>query len=283
MDARVRMASDAVMRGNGVRALEHLVEADISDPTVWRLRSAALALLSQHAEAEDACRRGLALAPGDAELQIELARRLASQDRGADAEHAYLSVLNQFPEHVEALHGYGWLLASAGDASGARQVLTRVDPLVLAVMPSFLALQGYVAMIEGRRADAQDFLDRGLAAAPESGSMYHLQSLQASLGQRQNESLNYLELAAQMDPDGSSALGREARFWSHPLLAMNRLAGRVGPMRLWFIWLAVLYGLPRIWPSAPMNLIIIVWVILAVWSWIGPTIMRRWFVFRGRL
>ena len=277
------MANDAIARGNGERALEHLADADISDPTIWKIRSAAFGLLSRHADAEDACRRGLALAPGDIELQIELARRLASQDRDADAEHAYLSVLNQFPEHVEALHGYGWLLASAGDAAGARQVLARVDPLILAVMPSFLALQGYVAMIEGRRSDAQDFLDRGLAAAPESGSMYQLQSLQASLGSRQNETLNFLELAAQMDPDGASALGREARFHRHPLLAMNRFANRFGPVRLWFVWLAVLYGSPRIWPAAPMNLIIIVWVTLAVWSWIGPSILRRWFVFRGQL
>lgn len=283
-DSRVQLAVDALDRGNGERALEHLSGVpDLDDPDVWHIRTAALTSTGAFQAAEDAARRGLAVDPDHVGLRLSLADCLDDLGRESEAERVLIGLLNQRPDNHVVLTRYAWLLAHAGDAEGARAVLTRLPPARLADTASVLALQGYVAMIEGRRREAKMFLDQGMAIDPEASSTRMLLSLEASLGDRPVTSADHMLAAAALDPEGAGELGRLARYMKHPLMAPTRLVTRFGQTRLWIAWIAVLLGLPRVWPGAPMGWIILAYLAFVVYSWTVPFLLSKWMIWRGQL
>lgn len=283
-DQRLVFAADAVMRGNGQRALDHLAEVqNLDDPTVWLVRAKALGLLDQHPLAEDACRRGIALDPTHVALRIELARAFEAQSLYPHAESALLSVLNENPENFEALVAYAWLLARSGDVAGARKVMERFPPQAVDQLPSLMARQGYIALVEGRRNDAREFIGRGMQMAPEATGIRMLRATEAAMHGNTGAAASYLTDAARLDPAAAGEQGRYARYLNHPVMAPTRLVNRIGPAQMWIGWLVVLFGLPRVWPSAPMGWIVIGYLCFAAWTWVAPTLLRRWMIRKGQL
>ncbi len=284
MDPHLLLASQALDRGNGARALSHLDSVtDFSDPEVFRLRAAALISSDRFAEAEDSARRGLELAPGNRLLQMELARSLSNQDKNAEAERVLITALNQAPENLPLLTQYAWLLAHSGDAVGAHAVMDRIPGDVLNGHPSTLALQGYVALIEGRQRSARQFLNQGMAMDPESVSTRMLLALENSLDDKPRSSADNMLAAAMLDPEMAGEYGREARYIQHPLLAPARLIGRIGPAKLWLAFIVVIYLGPQVWPGIPLGPILVAYFALVIYSWTVPWLLRRWMIFRGQL
>jgi len=150
----------------------------VDDPDVWEVRDLALMATGAFEAAEDSCRRGLGLDPDHVGLLLGLAECLEAQSRESEAEHVLIALLNQRPDNERALTRYAWLLARIGDAEGARSVMVRLPPSRLADAASLLALQGYVALIEGRQREARRFFDLGTAANPGASSMRMLISLE---------------------------------------------------------------------------------------------------------
>ena len=281
---RLLLAADAVARGNGYRALEHLQQVQaVDEPQTWLLRGQALGLIGEHAQAEEACRRGIAIDPTNTALRIELAVAFEAQSLFPQAESALLSVLNEHPEHLQALVAYGWLLAKSGDAEGAHHVLDRIDPRLRSASPNLMALQGYLALIEGRQADAAAFIERGLQMDPEASGFRMLRATQAAMQGQTGAAATHLDAAARLDPARAAHEGRVARYLSHPLMAPSRVVDRIGPGALWIAWLVILFGLPRVWAGAPMGWIVGIYLIFAAWTWIVPRLLRRWMIRKGQL
>ncbi|WP_458097140.1 tetratricopeptide repeat protein [Roseomonas sp. WA12] len=88
-EARKTAAGILLRRGdtNSARVALDVLEpaATARDARLQRLRGVALDLMGRQAEAEDAYRRGLAVAPADADLRTNLALSLAVSGKAADA------------------------------------------------------------------------------------------------------------------------------------------------------------------------------------------------------
>ncbi len=282
--AHLQLARDAIERGNGRRAIEHLATADVQDPDAWYLRSRAFALEDDDRGAEQSARQGLMVAPEYVPLLIVLGQSLSNQNRLVDAEKAFVHALNQNPEHLEALHSYAWLLAKAGDPQGAREVMAKMPPVYLAATPSGHALSGYVSLVEGNVKDARMHLDAGLTLDPDGVQLHTLKALELSIGSNDlGGASQHLRTAAQSDPAAAGALGRQARYLQHPLMRPIQLVDRIGVAQLWIAWIATLFLLPRIWPGAPMGPITIAYIGFAVYTWVVPFALRKWMERRGQL
>ncbi len=282
-DAHLQLAVEALARGNAHRAIEHLDQySDPTDVEALTIRSAAFNMVDRPLDAERAAIAGLSIEPDHVELRLALSQSFEAQDRLADAEQILLSVLNENPEEPRLLFRYAWLLARAGDAAGARDVLNRMPEHSLAASQRF-ALLGFIAVAEGRTREARRNLEQARALQPESSEIRALMALESAISDRPGRFVEHGRSAAQLDPRQAGPVGREARYLGHPLMAPVRLVSRIGAGRLWIAWIVVLFGLPQIWPGAPMGLLIIAYLAFAAYTWIVPFLLRRWMVSRGQL
>jgi len=283
-DQLAESALNALQRGNAQRAQEHLFAVERPSGFVWYLRAVAAGMLGHEAEARTAIERGLSMEPNSPELLMLLAGQHEEDGAVSEAEAVYLALLNESPAYHPALISYARLLATAGDPVGATKVMDRVPGHVQAGDPDALHALGVIALSEGRLKDSQRLVDAGLELDPNSVRLHALQAAQASLDPKKSKSMvTHLSSAAAADPRQAAALGYEARFISHPLMAPVRLIDRIGAARLWIGWLVVLFGLPRIWPNAPMLWIALAYICFALYSWIAPPMLRRWLRRKGEL
>jgi tetratricopeptide (TPR) repeat protein len=100
-------------------------------------------------------------------IQYDLARFLESKDRYSEAAQHYLAALEIVPGHPQSHNNLGAILALSGDTQGAighfEQAVRGMgsDPIVLCNLATALAQAG-------RFAEANDYLERAKAIAPES-------------------------------------------------------------------------------------------------------------------
>jgi len=283
-DRLLTAAASALERGNALRALEHLDGIDTVSAEAWNLRAIALAQTGDASGAHDAVRRGLSLEPQHPALLYMHATMTENLESPDKAEEAYLSLLREHPNHVSGLLGYGWLLASNGDTEGARAVLERVSGHVGAGVPDALALAGVIACADGDLNTSRTLLDRGLQADPNSVRLHALRAMLASTGGEGRERTSrHLRAAAASNPRNAAALGYSARYLDHWALVPLRIFNRFSTAQIWLAWIATLFVLRRILPDGPLLIVVLVYVSLAVYSWVAPPVLRWWLRRKGEL
>jgi len=155
--------------------------------------------------AEALSRRGLELAPRDPALLLALAESLRHQDRHAEAVEALRAVLAGEPGHeaaAVALGGSLLRLYHVGEAQSLfEDVLRRNGESTGALAGMAEALRS-----EGRLGEAQGYLLRALAAAPDQGWLHLLHArLQARMGNAAAAE-NSANMAATLEPGEPEAL-----------------------------------------------------------------------------
>lgn len=117
-------------------------------------------------------RTAIAGAPGDHGLRSDLADVLAWMHRLDEAERQYESVLAEDPDHHEALKGLARLLLQRGDAAAAAPIIARA----LARYPGDPDLhraRGRLLASTGDLAGAAASIQRAIALAPSDGDALH--------------------------------------------------------------------------------------------------------------
>ena len=277
-------ARAALGRGNPARALEHINDSKAFDQAeTWQLQTQAYLALNRIDEARQSVSQGLRLEPQNSQLEILYSRVLSRANQYQEAEASLLRVLGREPQNVDALFYYGWLLAEAGDSDGARNVIDALPDWARASDPNTMALQAYVAIIDGKKAESARYLQTGLEIDPENTHLRQLAGIRESMDHRMGAAADHLIGAAMADPSRAGDLGREGRYLNHPLMAPTRLITRIGPGRLWIAWIMLLFIGRRVLPTAVLVPLVVIYLTGAIYSWVAPPLLRAWLKRKGEL
>lgn len=175
-ELRTQLASEYYQRGNFVVALDETRQAERSDPSYYQaynVRALVYMELREDALARQAFEKALSLAPNDPDV----------------------------------MNNFGWFLCLRGEPDRGMGYFRRVqaDPLY-ATPEKALLNAGLCARINGRNAEAEDFLRRAVVFKPDlAGALYSLAELTFEKGSIK-ESENYLNRYMRLGEPTLSAL-----------------------------------------------------------------------------
>ena len=175
-ELRTQLASEYYQRGNFVVALEETRQAEKSDSSYYQaynVRALVYMELREDALARQAFEKALSLAPNDPDV----------------------------------MNNYGWFLCLRGEPERGMGYFKRVqaDPLY-ATPEKALLNAGLCARINGRNAEAEDYLRRAVVFKPDlAGALYSLAELTFEKGSIK-ESENYLNRYMRLGEPTLSAL-----------------------------------------------------------------------------
>ncbi len=175
-ELRTQLASEYYQRGNFVVALEETRQAEKSDSSYYQaynVRALVYMELREDALARQAFEKALSLAPNDPDV----------------------------------MNNYGWFLCLRGEPDRGMGYFRRVqaDPLY-ATPEKALLNAGLCARINGRNAEAEDFLRRAVVFKPDlAGALYSLAELTFEKGSIK-EAENYLNRYMRLGEPTLSAL-----------------------------------------------------------------------------
>jgi Tfp pilus assembly protein PilF len=261
--------------------VDRLLLEDPADSELHEIRAAALYEDGRVEAAVAAARAGLEIDPYSLPLLAVLS--LAERKRGhlGDAESAILSALRLMPDNSTLLCQYAVLLAEGGAEAKGERMLERAAALAPdddVVAQTRIAL----AYLGGRDKEAERHGSTLLEQDPLDPLAHSVLGTIASERGSPRKATRHFEEAARYDLDDEMVeVALESRALSHPLMLPLWPIYRLGVAKTWLLGIggglalsAVgLYRLASIW--------LIAYVLLAVYSWIAPSLIRRW-VFRGR-
>lgn len=175
-ELRTQLASEYYQRGNFVVALEETRQAEKSDSSYYQaynVRALVYMELREDALARQAFEKALSIAPNDPDV----------------------------------MNNFGWFLCLRGEPDRGMGYFRRVQADPLYVTPEKALLNaGLCARINGRNAEAEDFLRRAVVFKPDlAGALYSLAELTFEKGSIK-ESENYLNRYMRLGEPTLSAL-----------------------------------------------------------------------------
>ena len=185
------------------------------------------------------------------------------------AERAVLSALELMPEDVELLCQYASVLMRGGQLQKAERLVGEAaarDP----DSPDVLQQRISLAYLRGDDRRARALTEELLALEPESVQGHRmLGTLAFNRGEAAEAAERFAE-SVRSDPsnEGWADDARQARrmtsFWFWPA----RFFGRYGVAQTWIGMIVVTFGLRAAGLGAVAGIVLVVWLILCVWSWI---------------
>ena len=241
------------------------------------LRGVALIQLERWPEAAQAARAGLEAGGPDPDLLRMLGR--AEQEMGnlPVAERAFLDGLAMAPGDPDLLCAYARLCLADGQVDKAAQLVDRAaaqDPHAAVVYASRVQ----VAFARGDDREAQRISREYMAAYPEDPAAHALFGGASAARGQTGPAYEGMRQAAASAP-GEQAYAESALELSiarHPLMAPVRPIARFGPLKTWVAAIVVIYGLRALGLTALSLVAALLWLLLCVYSWVVPPLVRRW-------
>lgn len=274
-----------------LHALDALPGGGLDEPGVWVLRSAALHDAGDYDRAADVARRGLALDPASAVLLDLLA--LAEEQLGdlATAERALLSALELEPENPALLCRYAHLLVRGLDLAKAARVLELAERAA-PDDPEVARVRMALAYVRGDETSVLKASEALLRQEPEDSTAHRsLAVFRTGQGEVKRAERHFAE-AARSDPTDheAAAVAREARINAHWLFWPLRPFWRFGLFKTYVVHWGVIVALVTLaeWAEKVAGegvaavfyvlvfCVVFGWLLLAVYSWIGPPLIRPW-------
>lgn len=251
-------------------------EEAISRAAAW-LRCVALMRLERWPEAGTAARAGLAENGPDPDLLYVLGR--AEQEAGhlEVAERALLDGLAMAPHDTDLLCAYALLCAADNQPGKAEKLVARAlaeDPDSAAVFSARIQ----VAHARGDDRAAQRIAQQFVAVHPENPGAHALLGGISAVRGQVGPAYAGLRQAAASAP-GEQAYAESAmdlRIASHPLMLPIRPIVRFGPLKTWAAAIVLIYGLRLLGLPVLAGVAAVLWVLLCVYSWVVPPLVRRW-------
>jgi tetratricopeptide (TPR) repeat protein len=263
--------------GRHDRVLELLDdERALTEPEGWALRGEALYHLDRYREGADAARRGLELEPQDPTLLDVLALNLMEAGDLAGAEEALLAALEIWPDDETLLGHYALACAKHGQREKAYKLLDRaaaLDPESLDV----LRTRAQVAFVTGDDRATKRFADEVLKHDPHD-RIAHILRGNVEAERNPYAAVRHHTHAVRLDPSDRELADvvRQNRILTHPLQWPIYLVQRVGPMRLWGAYIALLilsFAAGLRWLTA---VLVPVYLFMVVYSWTIAPLARWW-------
>ena len=266
------------------RALEVLGGAgvDHDDVHVWYLRAFSLDKLEQSVACDRAIAEGLARDPEYVPL-LELASRVHGE-RGelAQAESMALAALRLAPQNAGLLAGYARLCAKAGQLDKARALVDRAlqfdpDHADVRAMHGLLAFAGGDDRALAR--EGQALLQRN----PSDQLGHRLMAAQHLDAGRIGSAADHLREIVKHDLKDTEAVeaARQTRLWAHPLMYPLRPFAGVSMGKTWII-AVVGIAILRLFDSTVAAFGALLWILLCLYSWTVPFLLRKWLDWRAR-
>ena len=266
--------------GKPERALQTLDDAGgivLHSALYWRLRTRAYLQMERYPEAKDELMGGLANSPEDVVLMYLLSICEWKLGDLAAAERAILGALRQFPNEPSLLSRYALLVSRAGQIEKARRLINRaaeIDPHDTDVLRVRVAL----SQAQGDHKEVERLTRRLLAEDPEEAFGHRaLGDLSLEQG-KMGKAARHYRTAAAFDPSDASTLqaARVSAFYTHPLLWPVRPFTHFGPAKVWLAAIVLIYGLRALGLDLVAGVLAIIYLLLAVYSWVVPPLLRRW-------
>jgi tetratricopeptide (TPR) repeat protein len=241
------------------------------------LRCYALMRLERWPEAGVAARAGLAENGPDPDLLYVLGRAEHEAGHLEVAERALLDGLAMAPHDVDLLCAYAQLCAADNQPDKAEKLVARA----LAEEPGSATVFATRIQVAHARDDdraAQRIAQQFVAAHPENPAAHALLGgISAVRGQVGPAYAGLRQAAASAPAEQAYAeSAMELRIAKHPLMLPIRPFMRFGPLKTWVAAIVVIYGLRLIGLPVLSAVVAVVWVLLCIYSWVVPPLVRRW-------
>jgi tetratricopeptide (TPR) repeat protein len=275
--ARARALLLAHRPEEALAELAALPAGDAISAPAAHLRGWALLWLSRYPEAAETARAGLEAGGPDPGLLQMLGRAEQEMGRLEVAERALLDGLALAPQDPDLLCAYARLCLAAGQMDKA----ARLVDLAAAQAPDAAVVystRAQVAFARGDDREAQRISREYVAAYPEDPAAHALLGTASAARGQVGEAYSGMRQAAAAAP-GEQILAESAlemRIAQHPLLAPVRPIMRFGPLKTWVAAIVVIYGLRALGLPALAAVAAALWLLLCVYSWIVPPLVRRW-------
>jgi tetratricopeptide (TPR) repeat protein len=257
--------------------LATLPAAEAVGPVATRLRCAALAQLDRWPEVVEAARAGLGASGPDPDLLRQLGRAEHELGRSEIAERALLDGLAMAPDDVELLCTYADVCAANGQVDKAARLVDRAAA-VQPHAPMVYATRIQVAYARGDDRAAQRLSREFVAAYPENPAAHALLGgTSAARGQVGPAYEGFRQAAASMPAEQAFAeSAMDLRIARHPLMLPIRPILRFGPLKTWVAAVLLIFGLRAAGLTALSAAVALLWLVLCVYSWVVPPLVRRW-------
>jgi tetratricopeptide (TPR) repeat protein len=275
--ARTRALLLAHRPQEALSELAALPASDAIGAEAATLRGYALIQLERWPEAAATARAGLQAGGPDPDLLRMLGR--AEQEMGnlEVAERALLDGLAMAPQDPDLLCAYARLCLADHQVDKAAKLVDRAAALA-PHSPVVYAARVQVAFARGDDREAQRISREFVAAYPEDPAAHALLgSTSAARGQVGPAFAGMRQAAASAPGEQAYAeSAMEMRIAKHPLLVPIRPILRFGPLRTWVAAIVVIYGLRALGLPALAAVAAGLWLLLCVYSWVVPPLVRRW-------
>jgi len=265
-----------VQVGRYQQALSMLASASNESSDTWAWRSIAHSGLDQNDEAVDAAQKGLAINPEDPDLYLCLARAHEDTDDLAAGERAVLEGIRRAPRIPQFWACYARLCGLAGQPDKATALIAeaaQLDPESVDTAEARVLL----AWLRNDDAEVARCSHQLLALDPNSQSGHAFLGLTSALSGRPDEAAENMRTAVLLDPSRTNivALADETRILAHWAMWPIRPLHWLGGAQSWIFAFAVAFLLMGMgFESLGMG-ILMLYVVLAVYSWVVPPIVRR--------
>lgn len=262
--------------GEALEQLAALHGASPSAETVWALRVRALLALHRPADAAAAASTGLAETGPSVWLLHLLAYARSDLRDYPGAEQALLAALREAPEHELLLCAYARLLLRVAQVDKARRLLAEAARLApeSQVVRETRALLVYVSGSSRQAADASRDV---LRHDPDSTLGRTL--LAGSSSERADFRTSSRMLGSLAAESGDRELRERARVnrayrsvWLLPLWPLERF----GVVPFWLAWVTALIGLSALGLEQVLVVLVPLYLLFVVYSWVAPPLVRRW-------
>jgi tetratricopeptide (TPR) repeat protein len=268
-----------LLAGRPLEALTELAAlpaAEAVGVAAARLRCAALTQLDRWPEVVEAARAGLAGGGPDPDLLRQLGRAEHALGHSEVAERALLDGLALAPQDVDLLCTYADVCAAHGQVDKAQKLVERaaeVEPHA----PVVYATRIQVAYARGDDRAAQRISREFVAEYPENPAAHALLGgTSAVRGQVGAAYAGFRQAAAAMPTEqafAESAL--DLQIARHPLMLPVRPILRFGALKTWAVAVALIFGLRAAGLAGPAAVVAVCWMLLCVYSWVVPPLVRR--------
>ncbi|NUT35860.1 MAG: hypothetical protein HOV79_22625 [Hamadaea sp.] len=285
-DAAVLRAHALLAANRPEEALRELAVLPASDATAafaFELRAAALLQLERWPEAADAARQGLAAGGPDPDLLCQLGIAEIQLGRDESAERALLDGLAIAPDDVDLLCAYARLCIKHRQLDKARK-LVELAAQQAPDAPTVYSARVHLAYADGDDARAQRIARQFVAAHPENAHAHALLGgMSAARGQVTSAYAGMRQAVANEPSDRDFAQAAyETRIETHPLMLPVRPFVRFGPLKTWIVAIVIIYGLRMAGLPGLSAVFALCWLVLCVYSWVVPPLVRRWMMRRWR-
>lgn len=247
------------------------------------LRCQALLHLERAPEAAAAARAGLADSGPDPDLLYLLGRAEHECGHLEVAERALLDGLALAPDDVDLLCAYAHLCATNDQGDKAAKLVERAAARA-PNSPTVYATRIQVAFARGDDRTAQRISREFVAAYPENPVAHALLGSTSAVRGQVGPAYAGLSQAAAAAPteQAYAESAMELRIARHPLMLPVRPILRFGPFKTWIAAVVLIYGFRAVGLPVLSLIVAVAWVLLCVYSWVVPPLVRRWMRRRWR-